>query len=96
MLGKNAPIGFGPYGYFRTGWYNLPHAVDTTLHAGWAAQAPFSTKANGRVRPLVNVDLFGGAMVPYRDTFSLIPQPDQKLGKPLPTFGFALSIGSTF
>ena len=72
VMGKNAAIGFGPRALFRTGWYNTPHAVDLTGHLGWSAQAPFSKKANGRVRPLVDLNLFGGAMVPFRDS---IPFP---------------------
>lgn len=100
VMGRNAAIGFGPRLLLRTGWYNAPHAVDLTGHAGWSAQAPFSKEANGRVRPLVDVNLYGGAMIPYRD--SVRTQGDngrglpKKIGDPFLRFGFQVSAGLTF
>ena len=72
MLGKNAAIGFGPRAYFRTGWYNAPHAVDLTVHAGYAAIAPWAKdkgeEIKDRVNPLIDFDLFGGILLPFRDS----------------------------
>ncbi len=105
VIGRDASIGFGPRGWIRTGWTNVPHAVDLTGHLGYTAQAPFSTKSTGRVRPLVDVDGFGGVMIPYRDslyikgndTFPLTAEErDRRLGKVLPTFGFTVGVGLTF
>lgn len=100
VMGKNAAIGFGPRLLLRTGWYNAPHAVDLTGHAGWSAQAPFSKKAIGRVRPLVDMNFYGGAMIPYRDSVFTaglnangVPK---KIGSPLIRFGFQVSAGLTF
>jgi hypothetical protein len=107
VLGKNAAIGFGPRGYLRTGWYNAPHAVDLTAHAGYAALAPWAKAKGGeiknRVNPLVDVDAYGGIMLPYRDSLFITSENntsktplDQKIGKAIGTFGFTLEAGSTF
>ena len=93
VLGPNAAIGFGPRFAFRAGWYNMPHAVDLSLHGGIAAQAPFSKKSNGRVRPLLDLDVYGGTWIPYRDSVWI--RGDNKLGKPMADFGFVGSIGLT-
>jgi hypothetical protein len=105
VLGRNAAAGFGPYGYVRTGWYNAPHAVDLTGHIGYAALAPFAQEIKGRVNPLLNLDLFGGIQLPFRDSI-YIPGNDQvplspaarnqKLGKALATFGTTIALGVTF
>ena len=107
MLGKNAAIGFGPRGYLRTGWTNVPHAVDLTAHAGYAALAPWAKERGrdirDRVNPLIDVDLFGGILLPYRDSLFITSEHntkrtplDQKLGKAIATFGLTLEAGTTF
>ncbi len=100
VMGPNAAIGFGPRLLLRTGWYNTPHAVDLTGHAGWSAQAPFSKKATGRVRPLVDVNLYGGAMIPFRDSLVVFGNNaagvPKRLGQPYVRFGFQVSAGLTF
>lgn len=92
VLGKNAAIGFGPRFFAQTGWFNIPHAVDISGHGGWAFA--LSPKANGRVRPIFDADLFGGIMVPFRDSVFIVG--DKKLGKVLPDFGMKVSVGLTF
>jgi hypothetical protein len=105
VIGRNASIGFGPRGWARVGWTNVPHAVDLTGHLGYTAQAPFSTKSTGRVRPIVDLDGFGGVLVPFRDSVYIAGNDvapltaearDKKLGRALPTFGFTAGIGLTF
>jgi hypothetical protein len=99
-MGPNASIGFGPRIYFRTGWYNAPHAADLSGHIGWTAKSPTSKKATGRVRMLLDIDLYGGAMVPYRDSVFTAGEngngKPKKLGKAMPNFGFVASVGMTF
>lgn len=95
VLGRNAAIGFGPRGYIRTGWYNAPHALDLTLHLGHAAIAPFAKQATGRVRPILDADLYGGVIIPFRD--SVFVEEDKIFAKkPLLTAGATVSAGLTF
>jgi hypothetical protein len=108
-LGKYAAIGFGPRAYFRTGWYNAPHAVDLTVHAGYAALAPWASEKGedikGRVNPLIDVDVFGGILLPVRDSLFITGEKsgargadllNQRTGKPIATFGMTLEAGTTF
>ena len=88
VLGNQAAAGFGPGGHVPVGWLNAPHAVEATAHAGWAARAPWSQAATGRVQPLLDVDLYVGAQVPF-GRFAL-------LGRVLPVAGIATSVGTTF
>ncbi len=94
VLGKNRAAGFGPRGYVRTGWYNLPHAVDISAHLGMAMKAPWKKDTTGRVRPLLDTDFWGGVMVPFRDSVHI--DGDNSLGSPLPNFGATLTAGTTF
>jgi len=94
VIGKNRAAGFGPRGYLRTGWYNLPHAVDLTGHVGMAFKGPWKKDTTGRVRPLLDTDFWGGAMIPFRS--SVLIDDGNKLGAPLPTFGATLTAGTTF
>jgi hypothetical protein len=84
---RDAAIGFGPRLAMRVGYYQIPNAIDTTLHAGLSAQAPFS-QAGGRVRPLVDIDAYGGAMIPLKN--SVLQQ------SALVNFGLTLGLGVTF
>jgi hypothetical protein len=100
MLGRDAGVGFGPRGYLRLGWYNVPHAIDLTAHAGLTSKvfAPKDDDRVGRVRALVDADFFGGMLLPFRDSLFLkAPAPRfMAVGKPLPTFGFTAGAGLTF
>ena len=74
VFGKDAAYGFGPRVAARTGWYNAPHAVDLTGHAGWSIKAPLGKKdkADTRVFPVIDTDLFAGVALPFRDSLFLI------------------------
>ncbi|MBA3800412.1 MAG: hypothetical protein H0X18_15225, partial [Geodermatophilaceae bacterium] len=93
VLGRNASIGFGYRGYIRAGWYNAPHLVDLTGHLG-VATAPFVKNPDGRVNPVVDLDFWGGAGIPFKDSL-FVPQ-DKKLGNPGLLFGFQVLAGLTF
>ena len=49
---------------------------------------------------LLDIDLYGGAMVPYRDSVFTAGEngngKPKKLGKAMPNFGFVASVGMTF
>ncbi|MEZ4318068.1 MAG: hypothetical protein R3F61_11210 [Myxococcota bacterium] len=74
VLGPDAAYGFGPRIAARTGWYNAPHAVDLTGHVGWAIKPPLKAKdrADTRVFPVIDTDLFGGVALPFRDSILLL------------------------
>ena len=76
-------------------WDNLPHALQTTVHAGWTFEPPMlKPKKNGRVHMLLDVDLRGGVMWPF--SYS-IWHTDSKLGiNALPLFGITVGAGTTF
>ncbi len=103
VFGRDAGIGFGPRLAFRFGWNNMPHGVTTTGHFGWAIQPPIGD-FGGRVRPLVDIDLRGGAMIPTDRSLARDPLPGyeqlDKEGNPespvQPLFGGTLGIGLTF
>lgn len=88
VLGKEAANGIGPRGYLQGGVLNVPHTVDVSLHLGHTAEAPFSS-STGRVRPILDVDTYGGILWPLNNTFL-----DKK--KPLPNLGVTASAGLTF
>jgi hypothetical protein len=94
MFGRDAAAGCGPYMQVRSGWYNTPHAADLTGHFGYSTLAPIVKDAKGRVRPLLNVDSFGGVMIPFRDSQHI--QGSDLLGAPILTFGGTVSAGTTF
>ncbi len=85
VLMKDAAVGIGPRGYVRFGGYNLPHAFDITGHLGMTLQGPLG--GDGRIRSLIDVDGFGGVVLPYGDSL---------MSGPAPTFGLVASIGITF
>lgn len=87
VLMKDAALGFGPRAWVRTGWYNVPHTIDASLHLGYTGQAPMSS-ATGRVRPLVDADVYAGAMFPFGDTVLN--------GDALLNFGATVGAGVTF
>lgn len=86
VLGKDAAVGLGPRGFLRTGWYNVPHMLDLTAHAGYTLQAPFDSNT-GRVRFTLDADAFFGVMVPIKHTM----RDDTP-----PTFGIQAAAGLTF
>ena len=93
VLGRKASIGYGYRGWIRTGWYNGPHAVDLTGHLGLAAN-PFLKKPDGRANPVLDLDFWGGGMIPFRD--SIYINGDNKQGPIIPLFGLQVLAGSTF
>ncbi len=96
VLGRDAGIGFGPRFAARFGWTNLPHAIQTTGHFGWAVQPPI-LDAGGRVRPLVDLDLRGGIAVARPDSLQIdLASVDDQESVVMPVFGGTLGIGLTF
>lgn len=100
MLGRDAGVGFGPRGYIRFGWYNAPHALDITAHLGMTSHVPGSKKDDertGRVRGLLDFDVFAGPMLPFRDSLFMSAEAGLfRVGAPLLTFGFTAGAGLTF
>lgn len=103
VLGPDAGIGFGPRFAARFGWMNLPHSYQTTLHFGWALQPPIGN-FGGRFRPLVDLDIRGGALIPYRRTLKrdIVDDPEafgveaDDVSLVTPVFGGNLGVGFTF
>jgi hypothetical protein len=102
LLGRDAGIGFGPRIAAQFGWVNMPHSFQPTLHLGWAIQPPIGEFA-GRVRPIVDLDLRGGASISRARSLQLdlvhaagldLAEPDEKLI--MPVFGLNLGAGFTF
>lgn len=91
VLGRDAGIGFGPRLGFRTGWSNVPYALQSTLHAGWAFAPPGIKAPGNRVRPLVDVDARVGAIWPFKP--SLAHEDPITVA---PVFGLTAGIGTTF
>ncbi|NOY25505.1 MAG: hypothetical protein GXP62_06485 [Oligoflexia bacterium] len=89
---RDAGIGFGPRLAARVGWSNLPHAIQTTGHFGWAIQPGFLPSGQ-RVRPLIDADARAGIAIPVKK--SLVRDATGK-GSVLPVFGITLGIGLTF
>lgn len=108
MLGRDAGSGFGPRGYIRYGWANAPHAIDLTAHAGYTARVGKGSKDDertGRVRAILDVDFFGGTLLPFRNSIYMISRSELaatgksgflRVGKPFATFGFTAGAGLTF
>lgn len=96
VLGRDAGIGFGPRFALRFGWTNMPHGLQTTGHFGWAIQPPIGD-FGGRVRPMVDLDLRGGAAIATRRSLQLdLADPNGEEHKVMPVFGGTLGIGLTF
>lgn len=95
VLLRNAAYGYGPRGYLRVGWMNVPHAIELSGHIGYTTDATFGKKKEykGRVVGLLDADLFGGMFIPFGRT--LFRNGD---GKPqlMPNFGFTAGGGFTF
>lgn len=85
VLFKDAAIGMGPRGYIRAGTVNVPHVVDLTGHVGITKPGPLG--GDGRVRSVVDVDVYGGVGIPYGDSI---------YEKPIPVLGLLASAGLTF
>lgn len=86
VLMKNAATGLGPRGYVRVGWYNVPHMLDVSAHGGLTIE-PTGDERDGRVKLLVDTDLFIGAMVPFSET---------NREKAVLNFGLTAGVGLTF
>lgn len=103
VLGRDAGIGFGPRFAAQFGWTNIPRAFQTTAHFGWAIQPPIP-QAGGRVRPMIDLDLRGGASIArdrslqkdLSDATKANNDPDDDEGYVRPVFGLTAGIGLTF
>lgn len=97
---KDATEGIGPRAYIKFGGANTPHVLEASGHLGMTADATFGKKTfKGRVAPLLDLDLFAGALIPYGDTlFRDSKKNDNDKFPPLvsPTFGLTLGVGMTF
>ncbi|MCB9686722.1 MAG: hypothetical protein H6738_20475 [Alphaproteobacteria bacterium] len=107
MLGRDSASGWGPRGYLRFGWYNAPHAADTTIHLGYTGHVGGKSKEDqrkeearmDRVRMILDADFFGGMLLPFMD--SLYVDATRRgtfmaIGPPIPTMGFTVGAGLTF
>jgi hypothetical protein len=92
VLGRDAGIGFGPRLGARVGWTNVPYALQTTAHLGWAFQPPGVKGLGDRVRPFVDVDGRAGLSWPFAT--SLSHGADAVTVEPV--FGIVAGVGSTF
>lgn len=92
VLGRDAGIGFGPRLGARIGWTNLPYALQTTAHVGWAFQPPGVKGLGERVRPFIDVDGRAGVSWPFATSLS---HGDAAITVE-PVFGITAGIGSTF
>ncbi|MBN1336732.1 MAG: hypothetical protein JXB39_12310 [Deltaproteobacteria bacterium] len=91
LLGSDAGIGFGPRIALRMGFTNLPHAFQPELNVGWALQPPMPAGKN-RMRPLVDVNLRGGASVARERSL----QMEAGGSTVIPVLGLTAGVGSTF
>jgi hypothetical protein len=103
FLLRDAAYGIGPRLFVRGGWHNAPHAIEATGHIGFTEDPSFGKKEyKGRVVPLIDLDLFAGALIPFGDTI-FVGQPrdagDLSQGyRPivLPHLGFTAGFGFSF
>lgn len=97
---KDATAGIGPRAYLKFGGSNVPHALEASGHLGMTTDATFGKKEfKGRVAPLLDLDLFAGALIPYGDTlFRESERNDKDKFPPIvsATFGMTLGVGTTF
>ena len=91
LFGRDAITGLGPRAGLRVGWSDLPNAVATTGHFGWAIPAPKIERFNKRTQLIVDADFRAGF------TFGLEPSLliDEETS-PSFTFGLTVGAGSTF
>lgn len=97
---KDATAGIGPRAYVKFGGSNVPHALEASGHLGMTSDATFGKKDfKGRVAPLLDLDLFAGALIPYGDTLFRESEKNDKGKFPAivsATFGMTLGVGTTF
>ena len=102
VLLKDAPYGMGPRAYLRFGGMNAPHVLDISGHIGITEEPTFGKRTyRGRVIPILDLDLYAGAWIPYGDTLlrDTSATPDDDGNFPvlvLPNLGFTLGVGFTF
>lgn len=92
VLGRDAGIGFGPRIGARIGWSNVPHALQTTAHVGWAFAPPGVKALGDRVRPFVDVDGRVGVAWPFTNSLAHYTDPVTVA----PVFGLVAGVGTTF
>lgn len=95
LFGRDAAIGFGPRLAWRWGWVNMPHGYQTTMHFGWAFQ-PSIPEGGDRVRPLIDLDIRGGAGIPVRRSLRIEAAEELNESRVQPVFGANLGVGLTF
>ena len=97
---KDATAGIGPRAYVKFGGSNVPHALEASGHLGMTSDATFGKKEfKGRVAPILDLDLFAGALIPYGDTLFRESEKNDKDKFPAivsATFGLTLGVGTTF
>jgi hypothetical protein len=67
VLGRNAWRGLGPRVGVRVSGSSVPRVVSPSLLLGWSVD-PRAQPTAARVRPVVDVELSGGAGIPWGDT----------------------------
>lgn len=92
VLGRDAGIGLGPRIGGRIGWTNVPHALQTTAHIGWAFAPPGIKGLGERVRPFVDLDGRIGATWPFKYSIAHVTDPVTIA----PVFGLTAGLGTTF
>lgn len=91
VLGRDAGLGLGPRIAMRVGWTNLPYALQTTAHFGWAIAVPGGP--TGRIRPYVDIDGRVGAVFPFEPSLYHIGADTDIPVSPI--FGLTAGIGTT-
>ena len=92
VFGRDAAYGYGFRLATRVGFVNAPHTVSPTLHVGYTYPVNMF-EVNKRVRPVLDVDVRGGAGIKYGRNLGF----DQGLTRQAePIFGLTLGVGSTF
>jgi hypothetical protein len=86
MLGQNAAAGYGPHASIQVGFTNAPHTIDITVNPGYTMKAPLKG-FEGRIRPILDAELFGGVLIPYGET---------KYSDPMWQVGLTVAAGTTF
>lgn len=86
MLGQNAAAGYGPHASIQVGFTNAPHTIDITVNPGYTMKAPLSG-FEGRLRPILDAEIFGGVLIPYGET---------KYSSPMWQAGLSVAAGTTF
>ena len=77
---KKASLGIGPRIWLRSGFCNVPHMVDLTMHGAYALGLVDTSK----FRLVLDFDVYGGALTPIKPTM---------YARGSPVFGLTASLG---